>query len=192
MNAETDLVPISIPAADDQSSAQDSLYRKAASSYGAALSRLVNAYEVHVERRKDLLQDIHVALWRSLANFNRECSLRTWVYRVAHNTAATHVLRDKRQRSSQWVTLEQLEELPADTNDERSIDEAAVLQRLNKLIHGLKPIDRDVILLYLEEVEAIEIAAIVGLSASNVAQKIHRIKKVLQRHFEDGDSHDSK
>jgi RNA polymerase sigma-70 factor, ECF subfamily len=192
MNADTDIIPISIPAVNEQSSAQHSLYREAALEFGPALARLVNVYEANAERRKDLLQEIHVALWRSFASFNRECTLRTWVYRVAHNTAATHVLRDKRQRTSQWVTLEQLEELPSEANDERLIDEAAVLRRLNKLIQGLKPIDRDVILLYLEEVEASEIAEIVGLSPSNVAQKIHRIKKVLQRHFDDGDPHVNK
>jgi DNA-directed RNA polymerase specialized sigma24 family protein len=34
------------------------------------------------------LQEIRIALWRSFANFDGRCSLRTWVYRVAHNTAA--------------------------------------------------------------------------------------------------------
>jgi DNA-directed RNA polymerase specialized sigma24 family protein len=47
---------------------------------------LVRGYEADPGRRQDLLQDIHIALWRSFAVFDERCSLRTWVYRVAHIT----------------------------------------------------------------------------------------------------------
>lgn len=64
---------------------QDDLYRQVAESYGPALERLACAYEADPEERRDLLQDIHAALWRSFEGFQGRCSLRTWVYRVAHN-----------------------------------------------------------------------------------------------------------
>ncbi len=170
--------------------AQETLYKEATAEFGPALARLANAYEANTDRRQDLLQDIHVALWRSFGTFNRQCSLRTWVYRIAHNTAATHILRDKRRRASRSISLEQLDEILQDDKGERLIDEEAVLRKLHWLIQQLKPLDRDVILLYLEDIEAAEIAEIVGLSPSSVAQKIHRIKKLLQKHFEHGDPHD--
>jgi RNA polymerase sigma-70 factor (ECF subfamily) len=66
---------------------------------------------------------------------------------------------------------------------ERRYDQAAVTERLRELIRQLKPIDRDVILLYLEGIDAASIGDVLGLSADNVAQKIHRTKKVLQRRF---------
>ena len=74
---------------------QEERYVEAARTFGAALERLAAGYERDTEARRDLLQDIHVALWRSLARYDGRCSLRTWVYRVAHNTAISRVLRPR-------------------------------------------------------------------------------------------------
>ena len=83
---------------------QDDLYREAAETYGAALERLARAYEADAEVRRDLLQEIHIALWQSFEGFDGRCSLRTWVYRVAHNTAISHVvLQRRRKRKRSWV-----------------------------------------------------------------------------------------
>ena len=87
---------------------QDDLYREAAGTYDAALERLARAYEADAEVRRDLLQDIHMALWRSFEGFDGRCSLRTWVYRVAHNTAASHVIRQRQKKSQTLVGLEEL------------------------------------------------------------------------------------
>src|SRR5262245_14438421 len=130
---------------------QDDLYASAVATFGAPMARLAAAYELDRSLRQDLLQDMHVALWRSLATFRNQCSLRTWVYRVAHNTAADFVRRHKRRRRELLLSIEELEELPEDSDAERVHDEAAVVEKLGALIRQLKPIDRDVILLYLEE-----------------------------------------
>jgi RNA polymerase sigma-70 factor, ECF subfamily len=61
----------------------DELYKEASATYGAALQRLARGYEADPERGRDLLQEIHIELWRSLRLFDNRCSLRTWVYRVA-------------------------------------------------------------------------------------------------------------
>src|SRR5688572_29918745 len=76
-----------------RAAALEQRYADAAAAFGPALERLARAYERDPDKRRDLLQDIHVALWRSLARFDGRCSLRTWVYRVAHNTATSKVLR---------------------------------------------------------------------------------------------------
>jgi RNA polymerase sigma-70 factor (ECF subfamily) len=73
MKAES--IPIAV-------SRQDELYQEAADSYGAALERLASGYEANPDRRRDLVQEIHLALWRSFGSFDARCSLRTWVYRV--------------------------------------------------------------------------------------------------------------
>src|SRR5262245_7608505 len=83
----------------------DTRYEEAAATHGAALERLARAYESDPDRRRDLLQDIHLALWRSLAGFDGRCSLRTWVYRVAHNTATSQVIR-RRRRAPTLVSLD--------------------------------------------------------------------------------------
>ena len=77
----------------DRATAQERRYAEAVETFGSALERLARAYERDSDRRRDLLQEIHVSLWRSLARFDGRCSLRTWVYRVAHNTATSKSVR---------------------------------------------------------------------------------------------------
>lgn len=167
-------------------STQDELYQQAASSYGAALERLAHAYEANPETCRDLVQEIHIALWRSFEGFDHRCSLRTWIYRVAHNVAATHVLRQRRARSQALVGLEELEKVADSNSAEQVMDRSHALRRLLALIQSLKPLDRQVILCYLEGLDAASIGEITGLMAANVATKIHRIKNILARRFHEG------
>ncbi len=99
---------------------RDERYARAADVFGAALERLARAYEADSDRRLDLLQDIHFALWRSFAGYDGRCSERTWVYRVAHNVAASHVLAQRRFRSRNLTTLDEIvaHPDPAQTNPE--------------------------------------------------------------------------
>ena len=163
-------------------------FRQLAHDFGPVLARIAAAYEMDVHRREDLLQEIHVALWRSLGGFKGQCSLRTWLYRVAHNVAITHAMRDRRHRVP-LQTLDQLADMSCDANSEREMDQASALARLYELIQRLKPLDRQIIVLYLEDVDAAEIGEVVGLSARNVATKIHRIKKILADCFQNGGEH---
>jgi len=169
--------------------AGERLYQEAIAAYGAALERLARGYERDADRRGDLLQDIHVALWRSLARFDGRCSLRTWVYRVAHNTATSKVLRPLTNAPSLVAIDDDLESLAAAPDDERDLDRRRALERLHALIARLRPLDRQVMLLYLEELDAASIGEVTGLSAANVATKVGRIKRLLTRQFHE-DVHD--
>ena len=163
------------------------LYSQVAGEYGGALERLARAYEGDSDRRRDLLQEIHVALWRSLARFDGRCSMRTWVYRVAHNVATSRVIR-ARERTLTFVDAVTLESIPDTSDGEALLDRERTLDRVYALIRQLRPIDRQVMLLYLEDVDAPTIAEVTGLTARNVATKIHRIKQVLARRFHDRDA----
>ena len=112
--------------------------------YGDALDRLVRAYELDSEKRRDLLQEILLALWRSFEKFEGRCSLRTWVYRVAHNIATSHVIRQHRT-NSRLVSLEEIETM-ALQSDAHAADRLD-LERLLQLIHQLNPPDRELMLL---------------------------------------------
>ena len=152
--------------------------------YSGALERLARAYERDSDRRRDLLQEIHVALWRSLARFDGRCSIRTWLYRVAHNTATSRVIRAKKPGLS-IVESAMLESIPDKTDGEAQLDRRRTLERVYQLIRELRPVDRQIMLLYLEEVDAPAIAEITGLTARNIATKIHRIKQLLANRFHD-------
>ncbi len=160
------------------------LYEDAAATHGAALERLARAYEADADARRDLLQEIHLAIWRSLAGYDGRCSLRTWIYRVAHNVAASHVGRQRRARAHLVVGLDEIEQVPEATDAERAADRRLTWERLTALIQDLHPVDRQVILCCLEDLDAASIAEVTGLSARNVATKVHRIKAMLARHFE--------
>jgi RNA polymerase sigma-70 factor (ECF subfamily) len=167
---------------------QDDQYARAAAEFGPALGRLARAYERDADRQRDLLQDIHFALWRSFESYQGLASLLTWVYRVAHNTAASHVQKDRRARVSQWVDLEHAADAPAPgAAGADAHAETDLLTRLMAFIHTLKPPDRQVMLLYLDDLDAKEIGEITGLSAGAVATRIHRAKAVLARRFNVGE-----
>jgi len=167
---------------------QDESYRQAVSEYGAALERLAHAYEADPDRRRDLLQEIHLALWRSFEKFDGRCSLRTWIYRVAHNVATSHVIRQSRwkRNTAAYLTLEEAEAQASRENVEVSADRRQALARLLALIHRLDLVDRQVILAYLEDLDAESIGEITGLSAANVWTRVHRIKNLLVRQFHTG------
>jgi RNA polymerase sigma-70 factor (ECF subfamily) len=167
-------------------SRQDDLYQEAAAAHSRALERLVQAYEAEPDKQRDLLQEIHLALWQSFANFEERCSLRTWAYRVAHNTAATFVLRERRRNSPHWVTLEEIEAMPHPGYAEGTVDRQLALNRMLELIRLMKPFDRQMMLLYLEGLDAESIGEIVGLTAGHVRVQVHRIKGVLTRRFHGG------
>lgn len=175
----------------DRTEPQDQLYKAAAQEYGAALVRLAYAYEADAELRRDLVQEMHLALWRSLAKFHGHCSLRTWVYRVAHNVATSHVIREARGKKiiPPFLTLDDAESLPSDEDMEDSASRNQALERLFALIQQLNPVDRQVIMGYLEGLDAESIGEITGLSAENVWSKTHRIKNLLIRRFPRGVRH---
>ncbi len=175
----------------DRTESQDGFYYEAAREYGAALARLARAYEADPELRRDLEQEMHLALWRSLEKFNGRCSLRTWVFRVAHNVATSHVIREVRGKRlvPAFLTWEQAEVQASNEDVENTADRNQVLERLFALIQQLAPVDRQVIMGYLDDLDAESISDITGLSVENVWSKTHRIKKLLIRRYSQGVSH---
>jgi RNA polymerase sigma-70 factor (ECF subfamily) len=168
------------------SARQEALYHQATEEFGAALGRLARAYESDPDRGRDLLQEIHLAVWRSFEKFQNKCSLRTWVYRVAHNVAASHLVRRTRRNPNVLLSLEEAEQLPCQPGFEVSVDRERARSRLLALIHLLDPADRQLMLAYLEGMDAESIAEISGLSPGNVWTRIHRMKAFLVREFHAG------
>jgi RNA polymerase sigma-70 factor (ECF subfamily) len=165
---------------------QDELYLRATGEFGAALKRIAAAYEADPDQRHDLLQEMHLALWRSFASFAGKCALRTWVYRVCNNVAISKRLR--RRVKLRLVSLEELDEIVSGADEpELAAGQTHALARLRRMIRSLDPPDDQVMLLYLEDLDAGSIGEITGLSANAVALRIHRIKTVLARQFRQGE-----
>ena len=99
--------------------------------------------------------------------------------------ATSYVIRERRILSS-LVTLEELEALPDKAKGPETAFQRLNLDRLSAMIQRLKPLDRQVIVCYLEDMDAASIGEVTGLSPGNVAIRIHRIKKVLAKWFHGG------
>lgn len=104
------------------------------------------------------------------------------------NVATGHVIRQRRLRD-RLVSIENIENMRGSDQVEFAASQTEALERLTMLIQRLKPLDRQIIVSYLEEMDAGSISEITGLSPANIAMKVHRIKNVLRRWFEEGVLH---
>ncbi|MBV7259978.1 RNA polymerase sigma factor [Erythrobacter crassostreae] len=159
----------------------EALYHEAGKQFAPAIARLARAVERDAEKARDLEQEMHCAIWTSLARFKGESALKTWVYRVAHNVAADHI--SKAARGPKKVPLEEIDMLPSASNPETKAAEAHALDQIAELIRRLPPLDAQVIVLWLEGESGAEIADITGMSSGAVSVRIHRIKALLASHF---------
>lgn len=165
---------------------QDRQFAEAIGRFGPALARMARGYEADPDLRRDLEQDMQVALWRSFANFDGRCSLSTWVWRVAHNRATSHMLAHRRRNARGWSSIEDLD-LATDAPspfDAAENDRAMAL--ILSIIDRLDLPDRQIMLLYLEGIAGAEIGEVTGVSPDAVATKIHRFKAMLTRRFAQG------
>ncbi|WP_430388477.1 RNA polymerase sigma factor [Dyella sp. 20L07] len=141
--------------------------------------KVASLYARTVEDRRDLAQEICVQLWRSFDRYDASrAKFSTWLYRIALNVAISHLRRPEQGWEGRLEPLEtsHLETIGGDAApepDERLADLYAFIGRLDAL-------NRALILLYLEERSYTEIAEILGISETNVATKIGRIKQTLR------------
>lgn len=141
--------------------------------------KICNSYCSNADDREDLAQEIIYQLWKSWASFNADFKLSTWMYRVALNVAISFYRKEK--KSQNLVLMgEHLIEL-VDENPDIAL-EANILV-LQEFINQLNTLDKALMILYLEEKPHKEIAEIMGISTSNVATKIGRIKQQLKQKF---------
>jgi len=138
--------------------------------FASPIRRLCGAYAFSAADRDDLFQDIFFAVWRALPGFRGDASVRTWLYRIAHNVALTWQTRDRRRQRRETGLDDQIELVHH--MDERRI-------ALNRAISSLNPADRTLTLLWLEGLSAAEIEDVTGVKAATVAVRLSRIRKQL-------------
>jgi RNA polymerase sigma-70 factor, ECF subfamily len=125
--------------------------------------------------KKDLFQDIISNLWISYPSFQNKSKISTWIYRVSLNTAITW-FRDYTKQSNNIKYTNLIPNLTDET--ESTVNE--LYDQLFNAINSLGKIDKAIILLLLDEYTYEEIGEIVGISKTNVATKISRIKLKLR------------
>ena len=122
----------------------------------------------------DLYQEVVLNIWKAFPKFRRECKVSTWIYRIALNTCISFIRKEK--NIPEIVTLTQ----EADRSEEDD-ETQTMLQQLYRMINRLGQLEKSIILLYLEEKSYEDISEITGLTVTNVATKLNRIKDKLKK-----------
>jgi RNA polymerase sigma-70 factor (ECF subfamily) len=155
-------------------------FLKLVSEHKLIIYKICNSYCKIARDRDDLAQEITYQLWRSYNHFNGSVKFSTWMYRVALNVAITFYR--KTQKSEAII---QLAEPDIEIEDKK--EDTAVLEKnidlLQQFINELKELDKALMILYLEEKSYQEIAEISGITETNVATRISRIKDKLKQKF---------
>ena len=130
-------------------------------------------YCTNDDDKKDLEQEILIQIWKSLSSYNDSYAITTWLYRISMNVAISHYRKTFKKKSN-TVRLDTslLEFTPAPETSEGSYEQ----ERLRKLLAGLNEFDKALMFLYMEDKDYEVIADILGITKTNVATKISRIK----------------
>jgi len=140
--------------------------------------KICNSYCADKNYREDLAQEIIYALWKSGKSFQQGYKFSTWMYRIALNVAISHYRKEKNK-----TALIVAAEMPADIEDTSGTGDGMEkhISDLQALINEMNALDRALMILYLDANSYAEIAEVLGISETNVATKLSRIKSRLKQ-----------
>ena len=140
------------------------------------IHKVCNMYCHTQTDKEDLFQEIMLKLWKGRASFKGQSKLTTWIYRVSLNTA---ISQSRRKKLPQIFYPAKIPKAKISHSIE-NIESNELINALYKSIDKLKPVEKAIILLYLEEKSYTEISQIIGITEKNVSVKLVRIRKKLK------------
>ena len=159
---------------DDQ--AAQAQFRDLLEHHRKIVFKVANTYARAPEDRADLAQEIVAQCWRAFGRYDAQRAFSTWLYRIALNVAISFV-RGAAHRDRHSVALD---ETLHDVASEAEPETDERVRALHRFIDQLDALDRALLLLYLEERSYREIADVLGISETNVATKISRLKQRIR------------
>jgi RNA polymerase sigma-70 factor (ECF subfamily) len=162
--------------------AREAQYVRLIEEHDAAIRRLAVSYERDPNRRQDLVQDIWLALWQALPSFRGECLERTFVFRVAHNRAVTHIHHAMRRRTEALTDETSIPDAAIDPESAASLRQRQ--QQLQAAVQQLPLGLRQAVVLMLEGLTHAEIGDVLGITVNNVAVRLTRARSELARLLE--------
>ncbi len=157
---------------------QETRFAEYLEGYKKLIVKVARIYCHDPEERKDLIQDIIVQLWKSFQSYDNTYAISTWTYRIALNVSISFLRKSTTRKKTHTGYHQQAEWLNVtDTVADQK------LEQLYRFIDLLKPIDKGIIILYLEGCKAREIADVMGMSITNVSTKKQRITEELKSYF---------
>ena len=157
-------------------------FKQILAEHQALLSRVASSYEANESLRQELLQEIALAVWQGLERFNGDASLKTYILKIAHNRAVTHVSKEVKNRD-----VSQPDDdinATAGAIDEEPDYVAARSRQVTSLLEAIRTLPvtmRQVMTLTLEGLSYQEIAEVCGLTKNHVGVLLQRAKTTLQQ-----------
>lgn len=150
---------------------QQAAFGEAFERHRGIVLKVAHSYATHAEDRRDLTQEIAAQAWKAYRRYDPARPFSTWLYRIALNVAISH-LRARGGREA--LAFDDIAEPAHDEDASHESDDG--VRALQRCIAALDPLDRALLLLYLDERPQREIADVLGLSETNVATKLGRLK----------------
>lgn len=146
----------------------------------ALIFKICHAYCPVPADREDLVQEVVLTLWKGRARFQPDHKFSTWLYRVALNVAISYYRKKKKAMQDVPLSDTHLDQSFYDTGQ---VEEEEKHQLLQREIAALKELDKALIILYLEDKSYKEIAEIIGITETNVATRLSRIKEKIKQNI---------
>jgi RNA polymerase sigma-70 factor (ECF subfamily) len=148
-----------------------------ARTHGAMIARIARSYEANAARAEELVQDIFLAVWQALPGFRGDAQLRSFIARIAHNRAISHVAREV--RSPRATVLDDIHPSSAPTPEEAAALTDARM-KLEAAVQRLPVNQKLVVTLALEGFSPEEVSEVLGITPSAASVRLHRAKTALQ------------
>lgn len=152
-------------------------FEEIAKLHAPLIRRIARSYEANTARADELVQDIHLALWQALPRFRGDASMRTFIARIAHNRAISHVTREAREPRA--VTLDETLHAPGISPEERAAQQD-LRAKLEAAVRQLPVSLKVAASLALEGFSPEEVAEVLGISVSAASVRLHRAKEQLR------------
>jgi RNA polymerase sigma factor (sigma-70 family) len=160
---------------------EEEIFLRLVEQHRGILHKVAAGYSSSLADQHDLSQEIMLQLWKAYPRYSPERPFSTWMYRIALNVGISFLRRNTRP-IRQTVPLEEIDrEFPDETAGPGETEERVEL--LQHIITTLDPLNRALLLLYLDDHSYRDIAAILGITETNVATKLNRLKERLRQHL---------
>jgi RNA polymerase sigma-70 factor (ECF subfamily) len=140
------------------------------------IHKICNLYTSDVSEKQDLFQEIILQLWKSFKGFRNEAKISTWMYRIALNTALTHLRRSKTKVSLSFTSF--INENIAEENDNFDQERTNLL---HNAIAKLTELEKAIVMLYLDDNSYEEMEEVLGIKQGTLRVKMNRIKEKLRQ-----------
>jgi len=151
--------------------------------HGGIVRKVAFGYARNENDRRDLTQDILLQLWKAYPRYSPERPFSTWMYRIALNVAISSFRKQSRPGRELVPFDESTHDVPHESGGSSEMEER--IATLHQLISESHPLDRALLLLYLDDCSYRQIAVVLGLSETNVGTKLDRLKQDLGKKLTD-------